>query len=47
MHVASADTIVADIAEELELSPARASLYLDDLIDSSEADDDEFFDFDS
>ena len=45
MHVVSADTIVADIATELELSPTEASLYLSDLIGDS--DDYESSDFDS
>jgi hypothetical protein len=33
MQIVSAETIVADIATELEVSPTEASLYLDDLLD--------------
>lgn len=35
MHIVAADTIVADIATELELTPTEASLCLDDLLDDS------------
>jgi len=47
MHVVATDTIVADIAEELELTPAEAELafhdvFLDDLED--DGDDIEFGD---
>ncbi len=36
MHVVAADTIIADIATELELSPTEAVLCLDDLLEDSE-----------
>jgi hypothetical protein len=45
MHIVAADTIVADIATELELRPVEASLYLNDLLD--DGDDDDSNDFDS
>lgn len=44
MHVVAADTIVADIATELEMSPTEASLYLNDLLDDSYDDDSSDFD---
>ncbi|HEY3965989.1 MAG TPA: hypothetical protein VGM05_15625 [Planctomycetaceae bacterium] len=45
MHIVAADTIVADIATELELSPTEATLYLNDLLD--DGDEYESTDFDS
>jgi len=36
MLVVSANTIVADIAAEFDLTPTEASLYLDDLLDESD-----------
>ncbi len=45
MHIVAADTIVADIATELDLSPTEASLYLNDLLDDN--DEYESSDFDS
>jgi hypothetical protein len=47
MHVVSAETIVADIATELELSPTVAGLYLHDLLDDDEGDDSSDPEFDS
>jgi hypothetical protein len=44
MHVIAADTIVADIATELEMSPTEASLYLNDLLDDGYDDDSSDFD---
>ncbi|MBI3864038.1 MAG: hypothetical protein HY290_19310 [Planctomycetia bacterium] len=44
MHIVASDTLVADIATELELTSTEASLYLDGLLD--DGDDFESTDFD-
>jgi hypothetical protein len=42
MHIVAADTIVADIAAELELSPTEAGICLNDLLDEfDESDEDD------